>query len=167
MEITNIESFLAYYERLRERTLRVINCIPPDKIEWTYKEGKFTLGDLIRHIATIERFMYGETVQGKTSRYPGHGKELADGFEETLAFFNRMHDESITIFRALTEADLQKKCLTPNGSPITVWKWLRAMTEHEIHHRGQIYLYLGMLDIQTPPIYGLTSEEVREKSTVD
>ena len=167
MEITNIESFLAYYERLRERTLRVINCIPPDKIEWTYKEGKFTLGDLIRHIATIERFMYGETVQGKTTRYPGHGKELADGFEETLAFFNRMHDESITIFRALTEADLQKKCLTPNGSPITVWKWLRAMTEHEIHHRGQIYLYLGMLDIQTPPIYGLTSEEVREKSTVD
>jgi uncharacterized damage-inducible protein DinB len=167
MEITNIESFLAYYERLRERTLRVINCIPPDKIEWTYKEGKFTLGDLIRHIATIERFMYGETVQGKASRYPGHGKELAEGFEATLAFFNRMHDESITIFSALKEEDLQKKCLTPNGSPITVWKWLRAMTEHEIHHRGQIYLYLGMLDIQTPPIYGLTSEQVREKSLKD
>ena len=71
MEILNIESFLAYYERIRERTLRVINCIPPDKIEWTYKTGKFTLGDLIRHIATIERFMYGETVQGKPSRYPG------------------------------------------------------------------------------------------------
>lgn len=167
MEITHIESFLSYYERLRERTLRVINCIPPDKIEWTYKEGKFTLGDLIRHLATIERFMYGETVQGKPSRYPGHGKELAEGYQATIDFFNRLHDESMAIFGALKEEDLQKKCLTPNGTPITVWKWLRAMTEHEIHHRGQIYLYLGMLDVPTPPLYGLTSEAVKERSLQD
>jgi uncharacterized damage-inducible protein DinB len=38
------------------------------------------------------------------------------------------------------------------------------MVEHEVHHRSQIYVYLGMLGIQTPPIYGLTSEEVRERS---
>jgi len=37
--------------------------------------------------------------------------------------------------------------------------------EHEVHHRGQIYLMLGMLGIPTPPLYGLTSEEVRERST--
>jgi len=65
MEISNIESFLEYYERVRQRTLAVISLIPPDKIEWTYKEGKFTLGDLVRHIATIERYMYAENVQGK------------------------------------------------------------------------------------------------------
>jgi hypothetical protein len=40
----------------------------------------------------------------------------------------------------------------------------RTMTEHEIHHRGQIYLYLSMLGIKTPPLYGLTSEEVLERS---
>jgi uncharacterized damage-inducible protein DinB len=38
------------------------------------------------------------------------------------------------------------------------------MVEHEIHHRGQIYTYLAMLDVPTPPIYGLTSEEVRARS---
>ncbi|PYU63953.1 MAG: hypothetical protein DMG56_08020 [Acidobacteria bacterium] len=31
------------------------------------------------------------------------------------------------------------------------------MVEHEIHHRGQIHLYLGMLGVPTPPVYGLTS----------
>jgi uncharacterized damage-inducible protein DinB len=36
--------------------------------------------------------------------------------------------------------------------------------EHEVHHRAQIYVYLGMLGIATPPIYGLTSEEVTERS---
>jgi len=47
---------------------------------------------------------------------------------------------------------------------ITTRKWLRSMIEHEIHHRGQIYLYLAMLEIPTPPLYGLTSEEVRSRS---
>ena len=38
------------------------------------------------------------------------------------------------------------------------------MVEHEVHHRGQIDLYLSMLGIPTPPLYGLTSEEVRAQS---
>jgi uncharacterized damage-inducible protein DinB len=36
--------------------------------------------------------------------------------------------------------------------------------EHEAHHRGQIYLMLGMRGVPTPPIFGLTSEEVRARS---
>jgi uncharacterized damage-inducible protein DinB len=164
MEIETIEPFLDYYERIRERTLKVVGCIPPHRIDWTYKEGKFTFGDIIRHLAAIERYMYAENAQLKPSRYPGHGKELADGYEEVLEFLNRTHRESMEIFGRLNDDDLKTRCVTPGGVSITVWKWLRAMVEHEIHHRGQIYLYLGMLDLPTPPIYGLTSEEVRERS---
>jgi len=58
---------------------------------------------------------------------------------------------------ALTRAELF-------GAESTAWKWLRSMAEHEIHQRGQIYLGLGMLDVPTPPLYGLTSEEVRSRS---
>lgn len=166
MEIKTGAPFLEYYEKLRERTLRVVKCIPPEKLEWTYQEGKFTLGDLIRHLAAMERFMFAENVQFKKSRYPGHGKELAEGYDGVLAFMNKMHHESIKIFHRLSDEDLQKKCLTPNGTPITVWKWLRAMAEHEVHHRGQIYLYLGMLDVPTPPLFGLTSEEVLSRSAM-
>ena len=37
---------------------------------------------------------------------------------------------------------------------------MRLMVEHEIHHRGQIYLYLNLRGVETPPLYGLTAEEV-------
>jgi len=164
MEITNVTTFLEYYEKLRGRTLRVIQCIPPDKMDWTYKADKFTFADLIRHLAASERFMFAENVSGNKSLYPGHGKELADGYDNVLRFFSEMHDESMRIFRRLSDEDLQKKCLTPSDAPVTIWKWLRALAEHEIHHRGQIYAYLGMLEIPAPPLYGLTSEEVRERS---
>jgi uncharacterized damage-inducible protein DinB len=158
------ESFLDYFEKVRGRTKRVIACIPADRLEWAYKSGRFTFGDLIRHLGAIERYMYAENAQFHPSRYPGHGRELADGYDNVRAFLDRMHEESMAIFRGLTPDDLQKKCVTPDGAPITLWKWLRLMIEHEVHHRGQIYLYLAMIGVPTPPLYGLTSEEVRARS---
>ncbi|MFZ0800645.1 MAG: DinB family protein [Terriglobales bacterium] len=164
MQIQNVDTFLEYLEKVHQRTLRVVRCIPPDKLDWSYAPGKFTLGDLVRHIAAIERHMFAENVQGKPSRYAGCGKELADGYDQVLQFVERIHGESVEIFSRLTPEDLKRKCETPGGAPITVWKWLRSMTEHEIHHRGQIYLYLAMLGVATPPLYGLTSEQVKGRS---
>jgi len=159
-----VDAFLEHYEKVRGRTSRVVDCIPAHRIEWTWREGKFTLGDLVRHIAAIERYMYAENVQGLPSRYQGHGRELADGLPAVRNFFDRTHAESMAVFGRLTDAEYSGRSVTPAGASITTSKWLRAMVEHEIHHRGQIYLYLAMLDIPTPPIYGLTSEEVKAKS---
>src|SRR6266542_148562 len=164
MEIHHVGEFVSYYANLRKRTMNVVNLIPPDKIEWTYREGKFTFGDLLRHLASIELYMYAENAQLKPSRYPGHGRELAEGYDAVLDYFNRSHDEAMKIFSALTDEELQKECVTPAGAKLRVWKWLRTLAEHEIHHRGQIYVYLGMLGITGPPLYGLTSEAVRERS---
>ncbi len=77
---------------------------------------------------------------------------------------DRLDKESTEIFSRLTDEDLTKKCMTPAGTSITTWKWLRAMVEHESHHRGQIYMMLSMLGVSSPPLYGLTEEEVRAKS---
>ena len=164
MEVRSVSQFLDYWDSVRARTRRVVSCIPPDRLEWTYRAGTFTLGDLVRHLATIERFMYAETIAGRPSRYAGCGRDLADGYDAVLAFLDRLDAESKAIIRELSDADLERKCQTPAGVAITTWKWMRAMVEHEVHHRGQIYLMLNMLEVPTPPLYGLTSEEVRAKS---
>jgi len=163
MQIKQIEPFLDYCSKVRKRTLRVIKCIPEDKIEWTYQQGKFTFGDLIRHIACIERHMYAENAMFRPSRYAGCGTDLANGYLESVQLMNTLHAESMEIFSKLTEEDLLKKTETGGGNSITLCKWLRLMAEHEIHHRGQIYLYLSILGIPSPPLYGLTSEEVRDR----
>lgn len=164
MEIPRIEPFLDYYRKIRGRTLRVARCIPAERIEWSPIDGRWTFGDLLRHLGALERWMFAETVQGKPSRYPGCGRDLADGYEQVFAFLERTHAESLEIFGRLTPDDLQGRCRTPAGATLPVWKWLRALVEHEIHHRGQIYLYLAHLGVPTPPLYGLTSEEVLERS---
>jgi uncharacterized damage-inducible protein DinB len=159
-----VAQLLDHLGSVHARTRRVVALIPPDALEWAPAPGKFTFGDLVRHLAGIERWMYAETVHGRPSRYPGHGRDLADGLDATLAYYDRLHAESRALFAALDDAALDRRAVTPAGTPITTWKWLRAMLEHEAHHRGQLYLMLGLRGVPTPPIYGLTAEEVQARS---
>src|SRR5215468_10196051 len=100
MEILTIEPFLKYFSGIRERTMRVARLVPPDKIDWSCASGKFTLGDLLRHLAVTERYMWAENVQCKPSRYKSHGKELAATHEEVITFMEKLHAESMEIFFA-------------------------------------------------------------------
>ena len=164
MRIDSAAEFVDYWRGVRGRTRRVLSCIRPEDLEWTCATGRWTMGDLIRHLTGIERDMYAENVAGRPSRYAGHGRDLADGLAAVIEYHDRKHAESLAIFGALTAEQLAGKCATPAGTPITTWKWLRAMIEHEAHHRGQLYLMLGMRGVRVPPLYGLTEEEVTARS---
>jgi uncharacterized damage-inducible protein DinB len=163
MEITSVSSFLEYFDKLHARTRRLLPLIPEQELEWEPGPGRMTAGDLVRHLATTERYMYAETVHGRPSRYTAHGRELASGLDATIAFYDRLHDEARALFAELTDARLTERCLTPAGASIPVGKWLRAMLEHEAHHRGQLYLILGMRGVETPSLFGLTAEQLASK----
>lgn len=164
MEITSMASFLPYWERIRERTWRVVRRIPDDRMEWRPGEHRMTLGDVVRHLAVFERYVFAENVAGRPSRYRGHGRNLADGGEAVRAFLTDRHAEALVIFRSIDDEALRVRCTTPAGASIPTWKWLRAMVEHEVHHRGQLYLMLGLIGVSTPPVFGLTAEEVQANS---
>jgi len=157
--------FVDYWRGVRRRTRRLVAFIPAGQLEWAPDGTRWTFGDILRHLAGIERWMYAENVQGRPSRYPGHGIELAEGSEAVAAYLDQLHEESCVIFASLTPEQLRAKSTTPAGTPITTSKWLRAMVEHEAHHRGQLYLMLGLLDVHPPQLFGLSEEEVRARST--
>jgi len=64
----------------------------------------------------------------------------------------------------MTDEDFLRKGTSPEGKPVTAWRMLRAMLEHEIHHRGQIYVYLGILGVPAPSLYGLKEQQVKALS---
>lgn len=160
MEVTNINAFLSHYESIRSVTKEIIRRIPPDKMDWSYKPGKFSFGDLVRHIAAIERLLFAEVVCGRPVAYTGCGKELADGYENILAYFDAMHEQSVAVFKTLSDEDLAKSISAVGGRTTTVGNMLRALVIHEVHHRAALFLYLNLLDIPSPPVLGLTEEQV-------
>ena len=157
---TRVNSFIKQYQSIRKRTMKLIEVVQPQHLDFAYKKEKFTIADQIRHIAAIERHLFAETAAGRKNIYKGCGKELADGYENIMAFFNQAHTESLQIFKSFTDSDLQEECFTPTGYAIQKGKWLQLLAEHEIHHRAELYLYLNLLDVKTPPMFGLTAEEV-------
>lgn len=167
MIVDDAAVFVRYWRGVRERTRRLLPLVPEDRIEWMPAPGRWTIGDQFRHLAAIERWMYAENVMGRPSRYPGHGMDLAQNRSAIGDYLDRMHEDSCRIFSGLTPEQLAGPSVTPAGTAITTAKWLRAMVEHEAHHRGQIHLMLGLLGIQAPQLFGLTEEEVRQRSTRD
>jgi hypothetical protein len=92
-----------------------------------------------------------------------HGPELAASLDEILALMGRLHAESLDIFcklGAMTSSANAATLAAPKLPPGNGY----AMTEREIHHCGQLYLYLGILGVPTPPLSDLTSEQVRGRS---
>ncbi len=161
----DLPSFLSIWPTMRARTLRVLEALPEEHLEWSPGPGHWTFGDLFRHLAGLERWMWAENLQGRPSRYPGHGPGLAAGLPGVRAYLDRCHGESLAIFSALSEADLARDCTTPAGTALPGWKWLRAMMEHEAHHRGQLYLMAGLRGVAVAPLFGLTEEEVAARSS--
>ncbi|HEV3414727.1 MAG TPA: DinB family protein [Puia sp.] len=164
MEITTIRSFIDYQDKVRSRTDRLLKVVRPDQLDFAYLPGKFTIGDQIRHIAAIERWMFAETLAGRPSAYHGCGKELADGYDNVMNYYRELRSQAREIIVQLGDAGLHRKCLTPGNVEITAWKWLRSLIEHEIHHRGELYIYLNLIGVTTPPMFGLTAEEVQKAS---
>ena len=158
--MVELSSFLEYWPSVRNRTRKLIPLVSADTLEWRPGEGRWSFGDQVRHLAGIERWMYAETVSGRPTRYPGHARDLADGLDAVLAYHDRCHEESMALFQALMPEQWTGKSVTPAGTSITTWKWARAMVEHEAHHRGQMYMTLGLLGIETPPIFALSEQEV-------
>lgn len=164
MDMKTVQGFIKYYERTRETTKRAIAVIPPDQLDFSYMEGKFTFGDLVRHIAAVERHIFAQIADGKAPNYKGCGKELADGYDNVVAYFDRMHEESMAIFSKLSDEDLNRKVVTMSGLETDLGNFLRAMLVHEIHHRGALHIYLNLVGVKAPAIFGITEEQLIENS---
>src|SRR5688572_8850801 len=98
MEVTRVVPFLEYLDRVHERARCIVDGVRDEDVEWQAGPGRLTPGEMIRHLAGIERYMYAETVHGRPTRYPGHARTLADGVTATRDYYDRLHRESRALF---------------------------------------------------------------------
>jgi uncharacterized damage-inducible protein DinB len=132
--LQSVQSFIEYFEGVRCRTLRYVQVIPPDSVDWTPREGEFTCGEIVRHLAAAEEMFVGVVIEGKW-RYPGHDGALPSDLETTLARLDADHTQAMARLSELPDEELYQPRPTLNGPPVKAWRLLMAMVEHEVHHR--------------------------------
>jgi len=157
--LQSVNGFIDYYEGIRRRTLHFINAIPEDRIDWLPDEGEFTFGDLIRHLAATEA-MFVEAMVNRKWKYSGHKSDLKQEREVTIASLQATHREAMKKLGTLSDSALIETRPSLSGTEVKTWRLLMAMVEHEVHHRSQMAMYLTLIKIKPPHIYGLGVEDV-------
>jgi uncharacterized damage-inducible protein DinB len=162
--IQTIASFISYFESVRRRTLRYIRVIPPEQLEWAPKPGEFTCGDIVRHIGAAEAMFVGVVVDGRW-HYAGHASETPVELSEAIRSLDDSHSVAMQRLGEVPDDVLFQLRPSLDGPPIAAWRWQMAMVEHEVHHRSQLAVYLTLLDVTPPHIFGLGVEDVIARAT--
>ena len=159
--IQSTTDFIKYFESIRRRTLNYIRVIPPDRLDWSPKEGEFTCADIIRHIIETEKMFVRVAMQGRW-KYEGHEAGWEQSLEALIAQLEATHVEAMEKLRQFPDQNLNEPRYGPKGDghPVKAWRWLMAMAEHEIHHRSQLAVYLSLMGVQPPHIFGLGVEDL-------
>lgn len=157
--IQSVESFSKYFQSVRRRTLNYIQTIPPDQLEWRPRPGEFSVAELLHHLAAVEWMFVGAVVDKKW-HYLGHDHDPHTTLAEIVADLETTHQAALAKLATFDDTALYDPCPSLNGPEVTSWRFLMAMVEHEIHHRSQLAMYLVLLGIEPPHIYGMGVEEV-------
>lgn len=165
--MTYKELFLAEIKSETVKTRKILEVVPFEKKDYKPHEKSMTLGRLAGHIAempiSIIQAVTTETFDFIISEYVPFAPESS---EEILSFFDSKMEEAISALENITEEDLVKDwTMLVNGKKLMTApkpKVIRDMIlDHTIHHRGQITVYLRMLDVPLPGIYGPTADTER------
>jgi predicted enzyme related to lactoylglutathione lyase/uncharacterized damage-inducible protein DinB len=155
------ELFPAAYEREHATTLKVLRAFPGEKSDFRPHERSSGALQLAWTFVIEERMMLlainGESVLG--SGFPAP----PDSWEKVLASFQEQHSRLLDRLRGASESDYARTVqffVGPNQmGDIPAYTVLWMMLSDQIHHRGQLSVYLRMAGGKVPSIYGPSADE--------
>jgi uncharacterized damage-inducible protein DinB len=158
-----VDSILTEIDQEAQTTRKILDQVPEDKLSWRPHPKSYSLGQLALHIASSPASVAAAAVPDTFERpdlrqpEPKSRKEVLDAFwqglEATKATLSKMDDAKLT----------SNWNLTKNGKVVMSVPrigFLRAiLMNHIYHHRGQLSVYLRLLDVTVPSLYGPSADE--------
>jgi uncharacterized damage-inducible protein DinB len=157
---------LPEFDQEMAATRRLLARAPAEAFTWSPHPRSFTLGDLCTHLTRLpgwgQRILSTpayDLVTDHAAAPPAHAAP-----EAVLAAF----DQAVSAVRAtlvgMSDAELRIPWnLTRSGTPLFTAPRIAAfktfVINHTVHHRGQLSVYLRLLDVPVPPMYGPTADE--------
>ena len=160
------QSILAEYEQEAATTRTLLERVPEDKFDWRPHDKSMSLARLAGHIAESpewvgaimdeEEIDFAAEVDYSTST-PESGEQLLETFDRAVsAFCEKMagySDEDFMVTWTMKKGD-QVLGQMPRVAVVRMF-----VLNHHYHHRGQLTVYLRLLGVPLPMVYGPTADE--------
>ena len=160
-----LEPMIGEIQHEAATTKRVLERVPADKLSWKPHSKSMSLGQLALHVAsipgTISRIAQRDAFDTSEANFnPPPPKDT----KEILATLDASMKTAEQYLGSVTEsAALGTWHMTSKGKEVfaipRVALLRTIMLNHWYHHRGQLSVYLRMLDVPVPSIYGPSADE--------
>ena len=161
-----VENLIADFNLESELTLALLGAVPQEHLEWRPHEKSMTLGALAGHIAEApawvhsmltDRFDMTEIERGDYKPFVPTSREelLAERAKNAATFHSDLEGRDDPFMtRVWTMSTGGREIISaPRHAAIR-----SIILRHVSHHRGQLTVYLRLLDIPVPPTYGPTAD---------
>lgn len=146
-------------------TRRVLERVPESSLTWRPHPKSMSLGQLALHVATLPRmvsdFVTGDTLDFSVADAPSPAIDthvaLMTAFDDSIAHATS-YLQSLADDRAMGMWTLKRGDTTLFSAP-RVGVLRSFLFNHWYHHRGQLVVYLRLLDVPVPSVYGPTADE--------
>jgi uncharacterized damage-inducible protein DinB len=159
------DALLPEFDHEMATTRTVLERVPEDRLSWTPHAKSFSLGALATHLARLPAWA-AETLTGSAFDLdPNQPPPSAlPSRHELLATFDRHVAEARAALAGRSDAELAAMWSLTRGGRILFTMPRAAVLRsfvfnHLVHHRGQLTVYLRLLDVPVPSIYGPSADE--------
>ena len=159
---------LAEFDHEMANTRKTLERVPDDKFGWKPHEKSMSLGDLATHLGNIPSWTKNtfemDELDVAPPGAPPYRLEQAKSRAELLEAFDKNVSEARAALDAATDENWQGKwSLLMTGKTIFTLPrpavFRGFIMSHSIHHRAQLGVYLRLLDVPVPSIYGPSADE--------
>lgn len=158
------EALLGELKQEAENTRRLLERVPETKLSWKPHRKSMSLGQLAMHVANVPGAI-AELVSVNSRELPVVPRPEAKSSAELMSTLDWSIGTASAKVAAWSDQDLmQNFSLTKDGHTVMQLPriaMIRAvMLNHWYQHRGQLMVYLRLLDVPVPAIYGASADEV-------
>lgn len=166
--LTLSDSILPEFDQEMGNTRKLIERCPDDKFGWGPHEKSYKLGELVSHLVNLPTWTMATINEDAFDMAPEGGdapraKEFTSAGAALEAFENNVAAARKAVAGASNENLLGNWTLRSGGHDVFTMPRIAVLRSfvmnHQIHHRGQLTVYLRLLDIPLPAIYGPTADE--------
>lgn len=156
------EAILPEFDLEMTTTRKVIERVPTDKGQWKPHPKSFSIGHLAQLVATMPGWLT-RTVLDREINLASGGGYTYEKTEDLLKTFDKHVSEARKAIAGAKDQDFTVPWSLKHGEHVIFTlprgAVLRSTINHLVHHRGQLTVYLRLLDIPVPSIYGPTADE--------
>jgi len=166
--MTIAELFLAELDQEAEATRALLSRVPDGEWDWKPHEKSMNLSRLATHVAEIPGWspwiLKSDEIDFMSPEMQSWTPREMRSREEILAELDGALEQCRTDLASTSDEDLARQWTMRMGDQVVMQEprfmvFRRQILNHVVHHRGQLGVFLRLLDVPLPMIYGPTADE--------